>query len=116
MFTLIYAQAIADHVMVVQEVFEQILAGSDTTSAAIRVVLLYIISHPRVYAKLQAEIDETVKNGLAPPSPDVISDAELRRLPYLGAVVREAMRVSLPFQADACLLLRVDSCCAYTIS
>lgn len=110
MLVLIYVQAIADYVVVVQEVFEQILAGSDTTSAAIRVVLLYIISHPRVYAKLQAEVDKTVKNGLAPASPGVISDAEVRRLPYLGAVVREAMRVGLHFQADACLHLSFMSC------
>jgi hypothetical protein len=78
-------------------VFEQILAGSDTTAAAIRVILLYVMSHPRVYAKLQAEIDEAVRNRTAPASPGVISDAEVRRLPYLGAVVREGMRVSLIF-------------------
>lgn len=75
--------------------FEQILAGSDTTAAAIRAILLYVMSHPRVYAKLQAEIDESVKAGTAPASPGIISDAEVRRLPYLGAVVREGMRVSL---------------------
>ncbi|CAE7215810.1 Pisatin demethylase [Pyrenophora teres f. teres] len=79
-----------------QEVFEQILAGSDTTSAAIRVILLHIMTHPRVYAKLQAEVVETVRGGLAPAPPDVISDAEVRRLPYLGAVIREAMRVHPP--------------------
>jgi hypothetical protein len=78
-------------------VFEQILAGSDTTAAAIRVILLYVMSHPRVYAKLQAEIDEAVRNRTAPASPGVISDAEVRCLPYLGAVVREGMRVSLIF-------------------
>ncbi|KAI5378484.1 hypothetical protein J4E82_002799 [Alternaria postmessia] len=79
-----------------QEVFEQILAGSDTTAAAIRAILLYVMSHPRVYAKLQAEIDESVKAGTAPASPGIISDAEVRRLPYLGAVVREGMRMHPP--------------------
>jgi cytochrome P450 len=78
-------------------VFEQILAGSDTTAAAIRVILFYIMSHPRVYAKLQAEIDEAVENGTAPASPGIISDTKVRQLPYLGAVVREGMRVSLVF-------------------
>lgn len=82
--------------ILVQEVFEQILAGSDTTAAAIRAILLYVMSHRRVYAKLQAEIDETVEKGIAPASPGIISDAEVRRLPYLGAVVREAMRMHPP--------------------
>ena len=71
-----------------QEAFEQILAGSDTTAAAIRIILLYIITHPRVYSKLQSEIDEVAASS------DVISDAEVRQLPYLGAVVREGLRVS----------------------
>ncbi|KAH6648403.1 pisatin demethylase [Truncatella angustata] len=79
-----------------QEAFEQILAGSDTTAASIRVILLYIISHPRVYARLQAEIDAAVESGKAPASPEVISDAAARELPYLGAVIREAMRVYPP--------------------
>jgi cytochrome P450 len=76
-----------------QEVFEQILAGSDTTAAAIRGIMLYVITNPRVYRKLQEEIDDAVKAGKAPED-GVISDAEARKLPYLGAVVREGMRVS----------------------
>lgn len=78
------------------EVFEQILAGSDTTAASIRIIMLYLMSHPRVYAKLQAEIDGAVKGGMAPPSPGIISDANARQLPYLGAVIREAIRVHPP--------------------
>ncbi|KAH9871815.1 hypothetical protein J1614_006072 [Plenodomus biglobosus] len=77
-----------------QEAFEQIIAGSDTTAAAIRIILLYVMTHPRVYAKLQSEIDETVKSGIA--GPDIIPDKEARQLPYLGAVVREALRVHPP--------------------
>lgn len=76
-----------------QEAFEQIVAGSDTTSAALRVILLYIISHPRVYVKLQAEIDEAVKSGAGGSS--IVSDIEARQLPYLGAVIRESLRVGL---------------------
>lgn len=79
-----------------QEAFEQILAGSDTTAAAIRIILLYIMTHPRVYAKLQAEIDETTKSGAAPAPPAVVSDIEARKMPYLSAVVREGMRVHPP--------------------
>lgn len=79
-----------------QEVFEQILAGSDTTAASIRIIMLYIMSHPRVYAKLQAEIDGAVKAGMAPASPGIVPDAEARRLPYLSAVIHEGLRVHPP--------------------
>lgn len=79
-----------------QEVFEQILAGSDTTAASIRIIMLYVMSHPRVYAKLQAEIDGAVKAEIAPDSPEIIADTEARRLPYLSAVIREGMRVHPP--------------------
>lgn len=79
-----------------QEVFEQIVAGSDTTAAAIRIILLYIMTHPRVYAKLHAEINEAVESGAAPASPNIIPDIEARKLPYLGAVVREGLRVHPP--------------------
>ncbi|OCL03164.1 pisatin demethylase [Glonium stellatum] len=82
------------------EIFEQILAGSDTTAASLQIIMLYLTTHPRVYAKLQAEIDGAAAKGgtapASPASPDVISDAEARRLPYLGAVVREALRVHPP--------------------
>jgi cytochrome P450 len=74
-----------------QEAFEQIVAGSDTTAAAIRIILLNIITHPRVYQKLQSEVDAKVKSGL---SSDVIPGAEAGQLPYLGAVIREGLRVS----------------------
>ncbi|KAF2503192.1 pisatin demethylase [Lophium mytilinum] len=79
-----------------QETFEQILAGSDTTAASLRIIMLYLMSHPRVYATLQADIDRAVKAGVAPASPEIISDIEARGLVYLGAVVREALRVHPP--------------------
>jgi cytochrome P450 len=78
------------------EVFEQILAGADTTAGAIRATLLHLMSNPRVYKKLQAEIDEAVRSGAAPSAPEIISDAATRRLPYLTAVVREGMRIHPP--------------------
>jgi len=79
-----------------QEVFEQLLAGSDTTAASLRILMLYIMSHPRVYAKLQKEIDEAVKAGNALGPSDIILDSEARKLPYLAAVIREGLRVHPP--------------------
>lgn len=83
-----------------QEVFEQIIAGSDTTAAAIRIILLYIITHPRIYAKLRAEIDQAIDNGIIHDGVDIVSDHDVRRLPYLGAVVREGLRVGLVLSSD----------------
>lgn len=78
------------------EALLQILAGSDTTATAIRGIMLYLIAHPRVYTKLQAEIDAAVSSGDAPAAPSIVSDASLRELPYLQAVVREGLRVHPP--------------------
>ncbi|CAK7271327.1 hypothetical protein SEPCBS119000_004543 [Sporothrix epigloea] len=75
------------------EALTQILAGSDTTATAIRATLLYITSNPKVYARLQREIDEGVRAGRI-SSP--ISDAEARRFPYLQAVIREGLRMWPP--------------------
>jgi cytochrome P450 len=77
-----------------QEVFEQILAGSDTTAAALRIIMLYIMSHPRVYAKLQKEIDQAAAGSAV--GEDIVLDVEARKLPYLSAVIREGLRVHPP--------------------
>lgn len=58
----------------------QILAGSDTTATTIRVVMLYLMSTPRAYRALQAEIDEGIRAGRI-SSP--ITSAEAQNMPYL---------------------------------
>jgi hypothetical protein len=51
---------------------------------------LYLCNNPRVYAQLQAEIDNFYKtNGLREP----ISYTEALTLPYLQAVIKEATRL-----------------------
>ena len=74
----------------------QILAGSDTTATAIRSTMLYLIAHPRVYFKLRAEIDAAVSSGSVPAAPAIVSDACLKDMPYLQAVVREGLRIHPP--------------------
>ncbi|WYZ45645.1 hypothetical protein EsH8_VIII_000961 [Colletotrichum jinshuiense] len=79
------------------EALEQVIAGSDTTAAAIRGTFLQIITNPRVYIKLQQEIDEAVRNGGAPWAGEgLVTVAQARKLPYLQAVIRESMRVRPP--------------------
>jgi cytochrome P450 len=65
------------------------LAGSDTTATAIRATILYIITNPRVHAKLLAEVSSA---SLSSP----IQDAEARKLPYLQAVIKEGLRIFPP--------------------
>ncbi|KAM6483357.1 cytochrome P450 [Trichoderma sp. SZMC 28011] len=77
------------------EALEQIVAGSDTTATGIRCTLLHIITNPRVYAKLQKEIDEAIRDGKAPQD-DLITHTQAKQLPYLQATIREAMRVWPP--------------------
>lgn len=79
------------------EALEQIIAGSDTTAGAIRGILLHIITNPRVYLRLQREIDDAVRSDRAPStSGHLITAAQAKQLPYLQAVIREAMRVWPP--------------------
>jgi hypothetical protein len=64
------------------------IAGSDTTSSAIRTNFLNILSTPRVPDRLRAEF-----TALVPPSlSSLISDADARRLPYLQAMIKEGTR------------------------
>ncbi|KAJ8126490.1 hypothetical protein O1611_g7149 [Lasiodiplodia mahajangana] len=74
----------------------QVFAGSDTTSASLRVIFLYIVTNPRVYKILQAEIDDAVQCGMAPLAPKIIKHTQAKELRYLQAVIKEAMRVCPP--------------------
>ncbi|KAF4637192.1 hypothetical protein G7Y89_g902 [Cudoniella acicularis] len=65
----------------------QIIAGADTTATAIRATLLFVITNPPVYRKLQAEIDATQINN------PVITDEQAKTLPYLQAVLKEGLRM-----------------------
>ncbi|KAI6573629.1 hypothetical protein MCOR14_002204 [Pyricularia oryzae] len=73
----------------------QIVAGSDTTAAALKGVLLFLLSDRRVYHKLQAEVDAAAQRLALRPE-QVIVDGDARALPYLQAVVKEGMRCHPP--------------------
>lgn len=80
------------------EAAEQVVAGSDTTSSAINGVFLHLMANPRVQRKLQREIDEVVQSEDSSrlSASGIISHERARQLPYLQAVIREAMRVRPP--------------------
>ncbi|KAL2157261.1 hypothetical protein VTH06DRAFT_6301 [Thermothelomyces fergusii] len=75
------------------ETLLQIVAGSDTSATTIRCVMLHLLTNPRAYQKLQAEIDEAIATARI-SSP--VREAEGRRLPYLQAVVKEGLRMMPP--------------------
>lgn len=75
------------------ETVGQLAAGGETTATAIRATLLYIITSPLVYRKLQSEIDDAVvRNAISSP----ITESEVKSMPYLQAVVKESLRVFPP--------------------
>jgi cytochrome P450 len=70
------------------------LAGSDTTATAIRVTLLHVMTNPRVYNTLRAEIDAADReNRLSKP---VIRESEAKTLPYLQGCILEGLRIIPP--------------------
>ncbi len=83
----------------VTEAVLQLVAGSDTTSTSIRSIMLYILTHPRVYFKLQAEVDAAVASGRVPAVPEIVPDVEARSLLYLQACIKEGLRVHPPTAA-----------------
>ncbi|KAK4447336.1 cytochrome P450 [Podospora aff. communis PSN243] len=74
-----------------EEAFAILIAASDTTGNAMTVAAYHVITNPRVYAKLMAELTEAfpVGDGL-----NNMSFAQLERLPYLTGVVKEGLRLS----------------------
>lgn len=71
----------------------QIIGGSDTSAATIRVVLLHLMGSPPCYVRLQAEIDAGIAAGKI-SSP--IKNTEARQMPYLQAVIKEGLRIMPP--------------------
>jgi cytochrome P450 len=55
--------------------------------------MLYLMTSPSAYQKLQAEIDNAISsNQISSP----ITDAESKKLPYLQAVIKEGLRIYPP--------------------
>jgi cytochrome P450 len=75
------------------EVTLQIIAGTDMTSNVIRSTMLYITTSPRIYTRLQSEIDSAVSSGAA-SSP--ITYAQTKSLAYLQAIIHESLRLHPP--------------------
>ncbi|KUI65981.1 Pisatin demethylase [Cytospora mali] len=67
-----------------------VLAGSDTTAISLSSALYYLSKYPETRRKLEKEIEAAITEGRAS---NPITYAEAVKLPYLSAVINEAMRI-----------------------
>lgn len=95
-----FAQAAYDHpefmddTRILTSCTSMVFAGSETTAISLSSVFYFLLKHPRVYAKLMAELDEAVTNGAVESRPDkTVSWSESQKLPYLDAVIQESFRM-----------------------
>ncbi|KAL7783410.1 cytochrome P450 [Trichoderma ceciliae] len=75
-------QRLADEALVV------ITAGSETTSRALTTMIYHVLANSRIHSKLVQELDAAIPN-LDKETPY----STLEALPYLTAVIREALRI-----------------------
>ncbi|KAM5345996.1 hypothetical protein ACJ41O_011857 [Fusarium nematophilum] len=67
-------------------------AGSDTTGITMRAVFYFLLKNPSTMDKLLEEISEHSKDGKFARDDGLVRWEEARVMPYLGAVINEALR------------------------
>ncbi|KAK7420783.1 hypothetical protein QQX98_002587 [Neonectria punicea] len=67
-------------------------AGSDTTGITMRAVFYFLLKSPPTMEKLLKELSEQSKAGRFARDDALVQWDEVRTLPYLGAVINEALR------------------------
>lgn len=89
--------------MLEQESVDPILAGSDSVTAHVRTIILYVSANPVVLAHLRAEIDVADAKGLLSEVPRYHEVAD--NIPYIELIMKEAFRIypivggALPWEA-----------------
>ncbi|KAI1138396.1 benzoate 4-monooxygenase cytochrome P450 [Hypoxylon sp. FL0543] len=75
---------------IIGSIYINLMAGHDVLAVTLRAVLYYVARTPRVEAKLRAELATLGKHYTLS---DSVPYAELTKLPYLGAVINESLRI-----------------------
>lgn len=78
--------------LVLTSCLSMILAGSETTAISLSSIFYHLLKNPRVYAKVQAELDDAVATGIIQER-SMVTWSESQKLPYLDAVIQEAFRM-----------------------
>ncbi|KAI0652507.1 high nitrogen upregulated cytochrome P450 monooxygenase 2 [Trametes meyenii] len=68
-----------------------VVAGADTTSSVLSSLIFCLLTHPESYDRLRAEVD-----SYYPPGEDALNTKHHADMPYLNAVINEAMRLYPP--------------------
>ncbi|KAI4632109.1 uncharacterized protein J4E87_001580 [Alternaria ethzedia] len=76
------------------EMWAAVIAGSDSTSGALRAIFYFLMKHPPKMERLTQEIDAAFQNSTL-TSPVQYNQAT--KLPYLMAVIQESLRLFPPF-------------------
>ncbi|KAL2844359.1 cytochrome P450 [Aspergillus pseudoustus] len=70
-----------------------VFAGSDTTAISLRTIFYYLLKTPDKLKRLMRSIEEAEKTGLFTREDKLVRWAEANELPYLGAVIKEGLRI-----------------------
>jgi cytochrome P450 len=69
------------------------IAGAETTGAALSNALFYLITHPQCMTRLRAELDQAAGNDPSIDGSDSLDLSKLSELKYLQAVINETLRL-----------------------
>ncbi|CAK9228941.1 unnamed protein product [Sphagnum troendelagicum] len=71
-------------------IHDMLVGGTDTSSNTLEWAIAELVRHPHCAKKLQAELDEVVGRER------IVTESDIPNLPYLNAVVKEALRLYPP--------------------
>ncbi|KAK2601043.1 hypothetical protein N8I77_010521 [Diaporthe amygdali] len=73
------------------ECFAVVGAGTETTASVLAVITYHMLTKPHLLAKLMAELEQF---GITKSPRELPSFPDMEKLPYLGAVIQEGLRLS----------------------
>ncbi|KAL4878833.1 cytochrome P450 [Aspergillus karnatakaensis] len=76
---------------VIVHLSSNVFAGADTTAIALRAIIYFLLKNEKVLGKVLAELDDADRDERL--SSPIAYRESMTHLPYLGAVIKEAMRL-----------------------